>query len=235
MAAVYSNEIVTPEFRGSFLHIFKPRESKREDGTVSQKYEVCALFPKQSANWYQDLPWLVELLKEVIAKKWPGGQGLPPALTDPNRIDNRAWPISDGDAPSSTGKFVEEHKGHWVVRMSSQNFNTNRNLLDGRNNSLGTLTEATCFSGCYFQAKVHAYDWSHQQSGAGIGISLNNLKFTREGESFGGGGQDAATAFGVEPAMAGNADAAFNAPPATDPFTAPPAQGGQAPAADWLS
>lgn len=254
MAEVYSKEIVTPEFRGSFMHIFTPRESKRDDGTVSHKYEVCALFPKKSANWTADLPWLVDILREVILKKWPNGQGMPPALANPNQIDNRAWPVSDGDAPSQTGNIVEEHKGHWVVRMSSQNFNANRNLLDGRNNSLGTLTEATCFSGCYFQGKVHAYDWFHKQSGGGVGISMNNLKMTREGESFGGGGVDAAAAFGVEPTEVGNAAAAFSqnagnpfgAPatqPAADPFAAPPAQGaapaGQAqqaaPAADWLS
>jgi hypothetical protein len=203
--ATRSENFITPEFRGSFLHIFEPRKALEE--SAKAKYEVTMLFPKKSDKWYVDLPWLAKQIQKVLGERWPGGQGLPPLFQKPDSINNRAWPIKDGDAPNESGNFLEEHKGHWAVRASSTNFDANRNLLNGKDNSLGTLSPKTCFSGCYFEAQVNVFLWE-RTDGRGVSVGLENLKFTREGESFGGGGMSADEAWGVKATRSGTASGA---------------------------
>jgi hypothetical protein len=250
MANERTEDIRTPEFRGSFVHLFQVE--KKPDGSDGM-FSVNALFPKVSADWKTDLPWLVENLKAALQIQWPGFNGMPPAFQ--NTLVGKPWPVSDGDAPNTMGNIQEAHKGHWVVRMASKNFTAERNLckINAQNQSEPVL-EAECFSGCYFQAIVNSYVYV-RQDGCGVNVGLNNVLFTRTGESLGGGGgQDAASAFGVAPAAV-NATAAF-APVGAAPASAPvgsldPAQAAAqaaaatlvpaaapvaaAPSADWLS
>ncbi len=229
-------DVVTPEFRGSFVHFFEPET--KPDGSPGM-YSVNALFPKKSADWKVDLPEIWENIKAALLNQWPGGQGMP-AVFQQNLV-GKPWPIHDGDQPNTMGNIQEAHKGHWVVRMASKNFNPSKNLLNGQTGEEGLMTSENCFSGCYFKAIVNAYVWI-RKDGCGVNVGLNNVMFTREGESLGGSAPSAATAFGVVP-TASAASAAFAAPhgaaPAQEanPFAAPqgaaPAQA--APAADWLS
>ena len=228
-------DVVTPEFRGSFVHFFE-RETK-PDGSAGM-YSVNALFPKVSADWRQDLPWLWENLKAALLIRWPGGQGMPPSFQA--NIVGKPWPIHDGDQPNTMGNVQEAHKGHWVVRMASNNFNPSKNILNGQTGEEGMMTAENCYSGCYFMAVVNAYTYV-RQDGCGVNVGLNNIKFVREGEPLGGSAPSAAAAFGVVP-TASAATTAFAQGgaqvPSADPFAAPPPQGQapqQAPAADWLS
>ena len=219
MSTPMSKKLRTPEFRASFLHIFEKED--KPDGTEGP-FSLVAMFPKKSADWRQDLPWLWEGVKEALLVKYPGGQNIPGMFKEYGV--GTPWPIKDGDAPNTRGTVREEAKGHWLVRMVSGNFDPRVNLLDGRSKTLGTLTKSTCFSGCYFEAtgKVLYYD-----KGASMGLTfgMDNLMMTREGESFGGGGGNAGADFGVE---VQNAPAAtdFGTPgdasakPAKDPFAA---------------
>jgi len=205
-ATARAENILTPEFRGSFVHLLD-FEKDPSTGQLTNRNSVLMLFPKLSADWTADLPWLVANIRDAILGQWPGGVGMPPVLADPTQIAQKAWPVGDGDVPNSNGVVQEAHKGHWVVRTASSNFNPTLNLLNGVTGELGTMTAATCFSGCFFQAQINAYAYT-QQTGSGVAMGLNNIKFTREGESLGGGGVDAATAFGVVPTVA-PASAAF--------------------------
>jgi hypothetical protein len=193
-----SERIVTPEFRASFLNVFE----KDKHG----KYSVVMLFPKQSADWTTDLPWLAALVGEVLKAQYPDASAMPPVFKAPGL--GKPWPVRDGDAGSQLGVVTEDHKGHWCVSASSMNFDPARNLLNGVTNELGLMTSANCFSGCYFQAQVHAYFYVNE--GVGVSIGLDNLKFVKEGESFGSSSSDAASAFGVAPAQT-SAAAAFDA------------------------
>ena len=192
MSTPTSQKVRTPEFRASFLHIFE-REQKPtgEEGS----YSLVAMFPKKSADWRKDLPWLWEAVKATLLAKYPSGQGMPPMFKDYG-VD-KPWPVKDGDTPNTRGIVREEAKGHWLVRMISNNFDTRINLVDGRSMTQGTLTASTCYSGCYLEAigKVLFYD-----KGASMGMTfgMDNLMMTREGESFGGGAVSAADDFGIE-------------------------------------
>lgn len=212
-----SERLITPEFRGSFVFLHEnDRNGKRS---------AAMLFPKRSDNWAQDLPWAAKAMGEVLKAQYPGGAGMPPVFAQAKPGCGKPWPVGDGDAASAMGVVTEEHKGHWVIRASSTNFDPARNLLNGTNGELGLMTAQQCFSGSYFEAQIHAYFYVNE--GLGISFGLDNVKFIREGEAFSsGGGSNAADAFGVQPAATG-ATAAFDG---SGQGQQPPAEG----VPEWL-
>jgi hypothetical protein len=169
------------------------------------------LFPKKSDDWRRDLPDIADAVRKLIADEFPGGKGMPPIMQNPL---GKHMPVKDGDAPNSLGNVQEAHRGHWVVRMISKNFNPTKNLLDGRNNSLGTLTEDECFSGCVFKAQVHPFYYAVGGS-VGVSLSMDNVMMIEQGEPLGGGGSLASDAFGVTVTESA-ADTAFGSAKATE-------------------
>jgi hypothetical protein len=209
-----AQNIFTPECRGSFVHLHS-FENDPATGTPSNKHSITMLFPKQSADWRADLPWLAKNLMEVLQMQFPGYQGMPPAFQDPN---NAVWPVKDGDLPNTRGNSSDGHPGNWVVRAASTLFDAQVNLLDGSKGELGLMTQANCRSGDYFELQVNGYYYD-KGGNMGIGVGLNNAKWVRSGEPLGGGGTDAAGAWGVQPVQ--SAAAAAFAPPAAPVGAAP--------------
>lgn len=228
MANPRGPNIFTPQFRGSFVHLHD-FEKDATTGQPTDKHSVLMLFPKQSADWTQDLPWLYQNCLEALQQKFPGWQGLLPVFNDPVAGANpliKAWPVQDGDLPNSKGTVQEAHKGHWCVRTAAHSsmFDPNVNLIkvDPVSGQAMPVTQAECFSGCYFEAQVNAY---YYDQGPGIAIGMNNVKWVMTGESLGGGGQDASTAWGVPASPAMGAAAAFPAPGQPAPVAPPAAPG----------
>lgn len=212
-------DIITPEFRGSFVHLYT-KENNPATGTPGDKHSITMLFPKQSADWRQDLPTIYANLCEALQIQYPGWQGLPPIFNDPM---SKAWPVKDGDLPNDRGNILEGHQGHWAVRAASKNFNPQLNLI--RINPMGQaepVPQGECFSGCYFEAQVNAYFYD-KGGNIGVALGLNNVKWTCTGESLGGGGQNAAAAWGAEPAQTNGAAAFQPGQPVPVPSTAVPA------------
>ena len=222
MANARAENVITPEARGSFVHLFE--REKKQDGKTEGLFSMLLLFPKLSQSWMQDLPWLWNNIAEVLNQQFPQGQGMPPVFGTYGV--GKPWPVSDGDKPNGMGNVQEAHKGHWVLRVGSGNFDHTINLIDEQTGALGTLTAATCFSGCYFKVQGNCYFYSKDGS-VGVAFGMNNVCLTRQGESLGGGGVDAATAFGIAPTTA-SAAAAFQpgvAAPAAAGVPAPPPVG----------
>lgn len=204
-----AKDVITPEFRGSFVHLFS-YENNPGTGQPSDKHSITMLFPKKSADWRADLPTLYANLCEALQIQYPNWQGLPPIFNDPM---SKAWPVKDGDLPNDRGNILEGHPGHWVVRAASKNFNPQYNLI--RINAQGQaepVPEHECFSGCYFEAQVNAFFYD-KGGNLGVAFGLNNVKWTRTGDSLGGGGQNAAAAWGVEPVQSAGAAAFQPVPP----------------------
>lgn len=225
MSNARAENIITPEARGSFVHLFE--REKKQNGEPGL-FSMLLLFPKQSQSWMQDLPWLWENITAVLNQQFPGGQGMPPVFTQYGV--GKPWPVSDGDMPNSMGNVQEAHKRHWVLRCGSGNFDHTINLIDEQTGALGTLTAATCFSGCYFKVQGNCY-WFNRDGSVGVNFGMNNVALARQGESLGGGGVDAATAFGITPTTA-SAAAAFQpgAPAPQQPAPGVPVAGATAPA-----
>lgn len=224
MASARADNIKTPEFRGSFVHLFeREKKANGDDGLFS----ILLLIPKKTDNWMQDIPWLWENISQCLNNQFPGGQGMPPVFGQYGQ--GKPWPVSDGDIPNGMGNLRDEERGHWVLRTGSGNFNPAKNLLDGQTNGLGTLTAMQCYSGCYFRVQGNCYYYQKDGS-VGIAFGMNNVCMTREGESLGGGGVDAATAFGVEAATSTAATAFQPGAPAPAAAAAPVAAPAPAPA-----
>lgn len=199
-----SENIITPEGRGSFLHLFD--KEKKRDGTDGS-HSMSLLIPKKSDDWRKDLPELWKAIKPMIAAQFPDKASRPPIYDQDGA--GKPWPVKDGDAPNGNGVVREESKGHWVVRFISRNFDPSKNLLNGETKVLGKMTDADCFSGCYFKVQTNAFFYNVDGS-IGISMGMNNVMFTKTGERFGdGGGADAASAFGVE-AVESSAATAFD-------------------------
>ena len=211
MANARAVEVKTPEARGSFVHLLE-RETKM-DGSAGS-YSMLMLFPKSSSDWRQDLPWLWDNVKECLMAQYPGGTNMPPVFAQGGA--GKPFPVGDGDVPNSRGNVQEAHKGHWVLRVGSGNFNPEVNLMDGVTKTLGQMTQSTCYSGCFFQVIGNSYFYD-VGGNLGVAFGMNNVLKTRDGESLGGsgGGGNAADAFGVV-AESATATAAFAAP--ADPF-----------------
>lgn len=231
-AYVHTENIVTPEGRGSFIHLTSPKEYKDDNGETRLSYDMKLLFPKSSQNWMEDLPWMWGVIYQARELAFPGGQGAPPVYM--NYGDGGLWPVVDGDKPNQKGNFVEEHKGHWVITMSGGNFNPANNLVKmNPDNSATPVSAEECFSGCYFKVQLNAY---YNAKRGRICLSMENVAMTRQGEKFGGGGgQNAYDAFGVAPAQ-GSAQEAFTPPQAgaaaplpTGGASAPPPTAGPPP------
>lgn len=211
MANGRGKNILTPEFRGSFVHLYD-FENDPATGQPSNKHAITMLFPKQSADWTKDLAWLYENILEALLMQYPNWQGLLPVFTVPD-ASQKAWPISDGDLPNTRGTIQDAHRGHWVVtaRAGSAFFDPNVNLMqiDPTSGQSIPVPQSMAFSGCFYEAQINAY---YYDQGPGIAIGLNNVKYVRTGESLGGGGEDASAAWGVAASPAMGAAAAFPAP-----------------------
>jgi len=197
--------IKTPEFRGSFVHLFE-EENDPVSGQPNGKNSLLMMFPKKSDDWTADLPWLLKNAGQAISANYPDGD-VPDLFKD---VNSKGYPVKDGDLPNNRGNVQEAHKGHWVVRTASKRFDANVNLIkfnaDGK---AVPVPKQECYSGAYFQAVVNAYVYD-TAGNLGVAMGLNNVLLTRAGEALGGsGGEDAASAFGVEAAEE-SATGAFN-------------------------
>ena len=154
---------LTPEFRASYVHVFKPQAPKKGD---KLKYSITMLFPKNS-----DLGVLKEVIKQAkIAsfgdkKNWP---------------ENLQSPVNDGDDPKY--KDNEGYKGHWVIKASSGE-DQKPGVVD--ENVQEIIDQSKFYSGCYARAYVLAYCWEFMGK-EGVSFILDHVQKMRDGKPFGG-------------------------------------------------
>ncbi len=155
--------ILTPEFRVSYPHVFKPNSIQGS----KPKYSITMLFDKK-----QDLKVIKEAMR--VAKTIKFG---PDQSKWPKNLEN---PISDGDNVKYADK--EGYKGHWAIKAST-NEDQKPGVVDEK---VQPILDATQFyPGCYARAYVYAYVWEFAGK-TGIGFILDHVQKTGEGKSFGG-------------------------------------------------
>ncbi len=192
-------KILTPEFRVSHPHVFKPTEVKKGDGKFSYSMEM--LFDKTTT----DLSIIQKPLKAAIVGKWgPDKSEWPSPLL---------MPIRDGDKPHKKKGLIPEHKGMWVVRASSSAEYSKPQVV-GRDPKVALTTEAELYPGCYARAalKAHAYTFGDKD---GVKFILDAVQFTRDGKAI-GGRKPADQVFGVIEGDDGDADLMGGAEAETD-------------------
>jgi Protein of unknown function (DUF2815) len=164
--------IITPEFRVSFPHVFKPQAPKPKD---TPKYSITMLFPKGVELKGTSPDGEPRTLKEVMRNAKVAAFG-----PDKDEWPELESPVNDGDDPKYADK--EGYKGHWVIKASTSQ-DQKPSVVD---REMNVITDpAELYPGCYARAYVFARDWEYMGK-KGIQFILDHVQKTREGKSFGG-------------------------------------------------
>lgn len=156
------SKLITPEFRGSFVHILQPHAPKAAPGEAQQKprYQITIPLPKGDKFW----PQVEKLVTDTAVAKW--GK-IPPKLKNP---------IKDGDAEDR-----EEFKGKLTIQATSNN---KPDIVDKALSPIMDPNEI--YSGAWYRASIRAYAWEHPTGGKGVSIALDNVMKIRDDEAFSG-------------------------------------------------
>lgn len=158
-----AQRILTPEFRVSYPHVFKPNSIKPTD---KPKYSITMLFPKDA-----DLSAIKGAIKAAKIAQFGDKKNWPEGLESP---------VTDGDLP----KFADKagYPGHWVVKAAS-NEASKPGVVDEHVQPI--LDPSEFYPGCYARAYVFAHCWEFGGK-QGTRFILDHVQKTRDGESFGG-------------------------------------------------
>jgi hypothetical protein len=161
------SKLVTPEFRGSFVHILEPHAIKGVEN-AQPRYQITIPVKKSDPFWKK----VEALIEETAKEKW--GK-IPPKMKKP---------IKDGD-DEGRPEFV----GCYSIQASSKN---KPGIVDS---SLQPIMDADeIYSGAWYRASIRAYAWSHPTGGNGVSIALDNVQKVRDDTPF-SGRTDAASDF----------------------------------------
>lgn len=166
--------LITPEFRVSYPHIFKPQAPNPTD---KPKFSITMLFPKNQDLMGKTPDGKPRTLQEAIRNAKIAEFG-----------DKSLWPkdlkspVSDGDDAS---RFADKegYKGCWIIKASSNQ--DQRPTVVGRD--MGIITDPNeIYPGCFARAYVFARYWKHPMNGHGIHFILDHVQKVRDGKSFAG-------------------------------------------------
>ncbi len=171
--------IITPEFRVSYPHLFKPQAPKPTD---KKKYSITMLFPKD-----RELSGFIpgredengnpvkRSIKKAIKNATIGFYG-----EDESEWPELISPITDGDSPKFKDK--DGYKGHWVIKAITSE-DQKPVVVDQKMKPIEDPNDL--YPGCYARAHIFAYRWEYMGR-EGIGFILDHVQKLRDGKSFGG-------------------------------------------------
>lgn len=179
-----ADNLITPEFRGAFVSVFKASGMKGQPDSA-KKFSVRAVFMPNA-----DLTTMKAQAQAAAQEKW--GSNVPKTLRSPFRrneeLDNPVIGVPD-DA---------------IVMTFSANEDRRPGVVDA--NLQDIIDEAECYSGAWYRAQVRAF--AYEQSGnKGVSFGLQNLQKLRDGEPL-GGRIPASKAFDAVPSESGDAKSA---------------------------
>jgi hypothetical protein len=164
--------IITPTFRVSYPHVFKPQAVKQGD---KPKFSITMLFPKDQSLDGLSPDGKPRNLKEVIKNAKLAEFG--PKENWPDELES---PVTDGDDPKHAKK--EGYAGHWVIKATTGE-DQKPSVID---KDKSPITDSSDFyPGCYARAYVYAYVWSYMNK-QGVGFILDHVQKMSDGKSFGG-------------------------------------------------
>ena len=168
-------KVVTPKFRVSYPHIFKPQKPLA-GSTGNPKYAITMLIPKviegtaaEKAAHQAKIDAIKTVVKEALIKEWGTD-----ASKRPKGLKN---PVRDGDTdPTYSDK--PECKGMLVLTARNE---TKPGLIDA--NMQPILSEKEFYAGCYARATIQAFAYNHPMN-KGIALSLQNVQKLEDGAAF---------------------------------------------------
>lgn len=155
-----TGKIVTPEFRGSFVTLFKPRAF----GDNDPKYAITVVLPEGDPFWTKLQKKIDKTAKEKFGKV-------------PHGMHN---PIRRGDETK-----YEEWEDYKFIKCES---NERPGIVDKDLEDIVDRSEV--YSGAFFKASFRLYAWHYPPTNKrGVSIQLDNVMKTRDGEPYSGRSQ----------------------------------------------
>jgi len=149
--------LITPEFRGSFVHLAEPHAI----GDSDPAYSMAVAIPKSETEWLKKLD---EEIKEVAIAKF--GK-IPPKLK---------LTLRDGDEEGRP-EFV----GCMVFNTKSK---TRPGIVDSDLQPI--LDPELLYSGAWYRVSIQPFAWSHPSSGSGVSLGLQNVLWVKDGDDYSG-------------------------------------------------
>lgn len=161
--AKQGNTLVTPVFRGSFVHVVTPRAFEAGD---DPKYSCLIVVPKKEKAFLKKMQ---AAMKATAQAKFG---------TDVKMSALKIY-VKDGDGAEVPESLSENVEG-CVYFNASSNFRPG--VIDTDGNPL--TSEDEVYSGAHYRATISFYAWQHPKGGRGVSINLRSLLKVRDDEAF---------------------------------------------------
>lgn len=163
-------KIITPEFRGSYANLVKPRAI--EEGQ-EPKYSITIVLKKKDPETIALIKKLEAAFNVAMIEKL--GKAIPFAAC-------KHYPIKDGNKPNEDGEVSEITKGCWTFAASNK---FKPGVIDKNGNKL--FSEDDLYSGAWYRASISAWAWKHATGGKGVSVNLDSLMKIKDDGRYGGG------------------------------------------------
>jgi hypothetical protein len=168
------DNLITPEFRATFISVFKATSMQNADGSVSKpKYSIRAAFPPTAK-----LDPLKKEAEAVAREKW--GDKIPKILRSPFRLNEEleAPIVGIGD--------------DWVIMSFSANEDRRPGIVDSKLQDI--IDDSDVYSGAWYRAQVRAF--AYEKAGnKGVSFGLQNVQKIKDDDPLGNGRIPASKAF----------------------------------------
>lgn len=159
--------IVLQNVRISYEHLLSPYSQNGQEA----KYSATILLPKSNVLGKQMIDAAIRAATQNAIKKY--GQAFP--VNPKNSVHD-----GDGTRPSDNQPFGDECKGNWVFTASNKN---KPNIVDL--NLQPILDPTEIYSGMYANVGLTFFGYNNPQN-KGIGVALDNVQKTADGEPLAG-------------------------------------------------
>jgi hypothetical protein len=172
-----ANNIITPHFRVSYPHVFKPQLNKLNN---KDEFSVVCLFPMEAdmpADMKQRWAALKKEVERVVIEKWGSDKTKwPKNLRLPFKKQEMKEDAKTGKTYLPAG-YIE---GAPMLNLKSSQ---RPGLID--QNKTPILDETEFYAGCWAHATIRAYAYD-QVGNRGVAFGLQNIQKVKDGEPLAG-------------------------------------------------
>ena len=163
---VNGTKVITGEVRLSYLHVF---DKYAANPGQEEKYSVCVLIPKTDKK-------TIALIQEAVSNATDLGQKTKWGGKVPK---NLKLPLRDGDEEKDTEENPE-YEGMYFLNASSKR---QPGLVDSHKQEIFDREELK--SGDYGKVSINFFPFAASGNN-GVGVGINNIMKTRDGDALGG-------------------------------------------------
>ncbi len=160
-----AENIVTPEFRGHFVAVFKP--TPKPAPSTEKQHSVKAVFAPGA-----DMTKLYAQCKLVMTERFGVDETKWPKVRKPFRKNRQ-----------EDGLLVDGEPDDAIIMTFSSKEERKPGIVDARNNDI--IDEAQVYSGAYYRCQVRAFYYD-TGGNKGVSFGLQNVQKIRDGEPTGG-------------------------------------------------